>query len=265
MNAITRIVTDETAENPRAVIGGNMPPEPTPFERVRDKIGKLYDEAAMYLDGEPVNSQGMADDIGNLLNLIRAAEKEADEARKDEARPHDDAKAEIQTRYNALIGNTKSVKGKTVLASEACKKALQPWLEKLEAEKLAAAEKARKEAEEKAAAAQEALRARDAANLEQAAAAEALLKDAKKAERAAAKAENDGAKAGSSVFGRVVSLRTSYRPEITDATAFARFLWTAHRDVLNEFLSAQAKRLVDGGARGDALPGVVIHEEKRAV
>ena len=261
MNAIARIPTD-TAE-PIAGIGHNGGPEPTPFERVRDKIDKLFDEAELYLDGEPVNSDGQADDIANLLNMIRAAEKEADEARKDEAKPHDDAKAEIQARYNALIGNTKTVKGKAVLASEACKKALAPWLQKVGAEKAAAAEAARREADEKRKAAEEAIRSRDAANLEQTAAAEALLKDAKKADAIAKKAEKDGAKAGSSTFGRAVSTRTFHRAEVDNARIFARYVWEEHQGELTEFLNALAQRLVTNGAR--ELPGVTVHAETKVV
>ena len=45
-----------------------------------------------------------------------------------------DLKAEVQARYAPLIGNTKAVKGKTVLAADACKAALAPWLMAVEAE-----------------------------------------------------------------------------------------------------------------------------------
>lgn len=261
MNAIARIPTDDV--NPRAVIGGNMPPEPTPYERVRDKIDKLHEEAKLYLDGEPVNSDGMADDIANLLNMLRAVENEAEDERKKEAKPHDDAKAEIQARYNALIGNTKTVKGKTVLASEACKKALAPWLEKKAAEQRAEAQRKAEEAAEAQRKAEEALRSRDAANLEEAEAAEALVTNAKKAAAAAKKAGDATAKAGNSTFGRAISTRTFHRAEVTDTKAFASHVWLNHRAELTEFLNGLAQRLVANGTR--ELPGVTITAETKVV
>ncbi|MFP5513281.1 MAG: hypothetical protein ACLGJC_09395 [Alphaproteobacteria bacterium] len=261
MNAIIRIPTDDA--QPIAGIGHNGAPEPTPFERVRDKIDKLFDEAKLYLDGEPVASQGVADDIANLLNMIRSAENEADDERKKEAKPHDDAKAEIQARYNALIGNTKTVKGKTVLASEACKKALAPWLQKVEAEKAAAAEAARREADEKRRVAEEAIRSRDAANLEQTAAAEALLKDAKKADAAAKKAEKDGAKAGSSTFGRAISTRTVWNTSMTNSVEALKHYRATKPEELKAFLLSLAEADVRSGAR--SIPGFSITPETKVV
>lgn len=261
MNALARIPTDDA--QPIAGIGHNMPPEPTPYERVSAKIDKLFDEAKLYLDGEPVASQGVADDIANLLNMIRSAEKEAEEERKNEAKPYDDAKAEIQARYNALIGNTKTVKGKTVLASEACKKALAPWLEAKEAERLAELKRKQEEAAEAQRKAEEALRSRDAANLEETAAAEALVKDAKKAAAAAKKVGDATANAGNSTFGRAVSTRTFHRAEVTDERDFARHVWANHRAEMAEFLASLAQQLVTNGAR--ELPGVTVHAELKVV
>lgn len=262
MNAIARIPTD-AADNPRGVIGNNgAPAEPTPFERCRDKINGLYDEAKLYLDGEPVNSQGMADDITNLRNMIRAAAAEAEEARKVEVKPFDDGKAEVQARYNPLIADTKAVTGITVQAVAACNKALEPWLTKLDEEKKDAAAEAQRVADEKRAAAEAAIRSRDATNLEQSAAAEALLKDAKKAGATAKKAAKDSAKAGSGI-GRAASLRTSYRAVVTDERDFARHVWANHRAEMAEFLNLLAARLVAAGSRD--LPGVTVHTETKVV
>ena len=246
-----------TTDNERAVIGGNNPP--SPYELVKDKIDGLYDEAKLWLDGEKITSQEQADEIQKLMRLIQAAEKEADEARKDEAKPHDDAKAEIQERFNLLIGKTKSVTGKTVKAVEACKKALAPWLEKLELERLAREEAALKEAEEKNRLAMEAMRQRTGDNLEQSERAEQLVKDAKAAESIARRIGNE--KATAKGFGRAASLCTSYVAEVTDYTAFARYVWQHHKAELSIFLDDLARQIVARGSH--KIDGVTVREERK--
>jgi hypothetical protein len=243
-------------------IGHNAPP-PTPFEAIEAKINDLYEEAKEWLDGVPVMTQGQADSLNLLMDMIRKAEKEADELRKEEARPHDEAKAEIQARYNVLIGNTKSVKGKTVLALDAAKKALTPWLEEQDRIKREAERKAREEAEAAQRAAQEAFRKAQADDLAAREAAEALAKQAKDAEIAARVAAKDTAKAKGGT-GRATTLRSFYRAEVTDAREFARHLWAYYRADMDEFLATMAKRLVDMN-HDRAIPGVTIHEERRAV
>lgn len=246
-----------TNENERAVIGGNNPP--SPYDLVKEKIDGLYDEAKLWLDGESITSQEQADEIQKLMRLIQAAEKEADEARKDEAKPHDDAKAAIQERYNLLIGKTKSVTGKTVKAVDACKKALAPWLQKLEEERLEREAAAKKEAEAAAQAAMEAMRQRTGDNLEQSERAEQLVKDAKAAEAVARRIGNE--KATAKGFGRAASLRTSYVAEVTDYTAFARYVWQHHKVELSSFLDDLARQIV---ARGNhKIDGVTVREERR--
>lgn len=249
--------------NPRAVIGANNPPEPTPYEKCAQEISDLYDEAKLWLDGKAVDSQELADGLANLLNMIREAEKRADAARTDEKRPLDEKIAEIQARYNTLIGNTKAVKGKTVLAAEACKKALAPWLEKQEAEKRAAAEKARQEAEEKARAAAEAHRkAQEATDLAAAEEAEKLIADAKKAERIAGKAEKSHATASGGI-GKAVSLRTVPVVKLTDPSAAIKHYWPKDYPEFQALLIRLAERDARAGAR--SIPGYEISEEKRAV
>lgn len=239
-----------------ATIGHNR----SPFELSQEAIEDLYSEAKLWMDGQPISSQEHADDVQRLMRLIQAAEKEADERRKEEARPHDEAKAEIQTCYNALIGNTKTVKGKTVLAIEACKKALTPWLRKVEEENQRKAEEARAEAAEKQRLAMEAMQARN--TLEDAERAEALAKEAKQAEAEARRAGN--AKAAAKGEGRAVTMRDYYAPEITDHTAFARFIWTERQDEMRAFLASQATQLVAAG-RHSGLPGVTVHHSRRPV
>jgi hypothetical protein len=247
---------DLQAENARAVIGGNNPPVKTPYEQSKERVEELYAEAKGWLDGEPITSQEQADEIQKLMRLIQEAEKAAEECRKAEAKPFDDGKAEVQARYNPLIQKDK---GKTAIAIRACKDALAPWLYKLEQLQRAAAEEARRKADELEKAAREAIRQREAVNLQQREAAEALLIEAAKAEAQAKKAE--AAKPQAKGVGRAASLRTYYVPEITDYREFARFVWQNGMDDLKPALDEIARQYVAAGRR--AIPGVTVHEEKR--
>lgn len=243
-----------------ATIGHNQPPEPTPFELSKEAITALFEEAKNWLDGDPISTQGQAGEVQKLLRRIQAAEKEADERRVKENEPFDAGKAEVQARYAPLIANTKTTKGMTVLAVDACKKALAPWLVKIDEENRAKAEALRKEAEEKQRVAMEAMRQRDG-DLEASAKAEALVQEAKRAETEARHADN--AKASAKGEGRAVTLRDYYTPEITDATAFARHVWLTHRSDMEAFLAGMAERLVAAGVH--TIPGVTVHHERRAV
>jgi hypothetical protein len=239
-----------------ARIGHNNPPS-TPFDLVSEKINDLYGEAKNWCDGEAISRAEQADEVQKLLRLIQAAEKEADAARVEENKPFDEGKAAVQAKYAPLIGNTKTVKGLTVLAIDACKQALAPWLIKVEEENRRKAEEARREAEAKAEAAREALRQKQ--SLEDAAHAEKLVREAKAAEVDARKAAN--AKASAKGEGRAVGLRDRYTPEVTDYTAFARHVWLVHRSDMEDFLNIQAAKLVSSGVLS-GIPGVTIKHDR---
>lgn len=232
---------------PLAGPGHNNPPK-TPFELSRDEIEALFIEATNWCDGSGVNTPAEEANVDELLNMLRAAEKVADAARKTENEPFDKGKAEVQARYNPILARVK-------LAMDACKKALAPYRQKIADEKAAAAEKLRLEAEAKRKAAEEAFRSSQVTDLAQRAAAEDLLKDAQRADKAASKAS----KAATTGLG----LRTTYRTEITDQTAFARYVWTNHQSDLAAFLADLAPKLVARGLR--EMPGVTVTEEKVAV
>lgn len=265
MNAHTHI--DE-----RHAIGANNPPEPieapeappapTPFEAIKLHIESLYEEARHWLDGEPIENQGQADKVAQLLNELRQAENAAEDLRKAEVKPFDEAKAEVQTRFNLLIGDTKTVKGLTVKAVSGCKAALAPWLLKLEREKEAAAAAARAKAESAAAAAAEAARAAaGSSDLAAREAAEEAESAARSAQRDANRAAKDKAQA-SGGSGRAVSLRRMWRPTLTDPKAALLHYAADKPDELKGFLQTLAERDVAAGSR--KIPGFEIAEEATA-
>jgi hypothetical protein len=242
-----------------AAIGHNNPPL-SPFESHRANIDDLYAEAKNWCDGDPITTQPQADEVSRLLGMIREAESAADASRKDEAKPYDDAKAEIQERYNLLIGNTKTVKGKTVLAAEACKAALLPFLKAQEAEREAIAKAAREEADRKVKEASAAAQAA-AGDLEAMEQAEALIASARKADKAASKVENSTASAAG--LNRAVSLRTYWSAEVTDLKEACRHYWSTNPDAFMPLIAQLANTDVLAGKR--TIPGVKAVSEQRPV
>lgn len=237
-----------------AVIGHNNPPEPTPFEKAEAEILGLFDEAKHWLDGQGVKDEKDAEGVSKLLDMIRKAKKAADEARVEEKRPHDEAAKEVQERYKPLLTRCD-------LAADAAKKALAPYLEKIEAEKRAKAEAARREAEEKARAAQEAIRAAELTDLAARERAEEMIQAAKKAEAAASRAEKD--KAHAKGGARAVTLRKTWKPVLKDAREAARYYWQTRREELEAFFVSLAEKDVRAGQQD--IPGFDIIEERTAV
>lgn len=243
-------------------IGHNNPPveiDPTPFEMSEVEIGDLYAEAKGFLDGEPITTQAMADAVSKLIDDLRKAAKLANERRIIEKQPFDDGAAEVQARYNPLIEDGKTRKGKAILAIEIAKKALAPWLQKLEDEKRAAAEAARKVAEEAERKAREALAATKATDdLTAREAAEAMVREAQALEVFATKAEND--KAHAKGGARAMGLRSVWRAEMTDGRAAAGHYWATRRSEVDAFFQGLADADVRSGKR--TIPGFNIIEDR---
>lgn len=235
--------------------------EPSPFDAVRVNIDDLFVQAKGFLDGEPVNSQAVADEIGSLLAEIRQAEKAADDARKMENKPFDDGKAEVQERYLPLIGNTTKVKGKTILAAEACKAALAPWLKAQDAAKREAERIAREKAEAAQREAAEAVRAAAPDNLEAKEAAEALVTEARKDQAAANRAAADRAHVTGGA--RATALRSVWRAERVSSQVAAAHYWQTNPTAFDAVLQKLADDDVRAGKR--AIPGFNVVEDRVVV
>lgn len=248
----------DVLDSPREAIGGNLPPEPTPFEAVRDRIADLFLEATNWADGAAVANQAQADEISFLIEQLRKAKGAADEQRKAEAKPFDDGKAEVQARYNPLI---KDGTGKADLAISACKAALKPWLQQLEDEQKAVAAAARRVADELAAKAAAARASADASNLVDVAQAEELTQDAAGAAHDAKWASRRAAHARGGK--RAISLRSYFEPKLTDGVAAARHYWLTRRADCEAFFLELARGDVAAGKR--TLPGFDVVEDRRPV
>lgn len=236
--------------NQRAVIGGNQPP---PFEVISGEIADLYQTAKDFCDGEPIGSQAMHDEIEKLHDMLAEAGKRADALRIAEKKPLDDQIAEIQTRYNTLIGDTKTVKGKVVLGKQACVSLLTPWRVKVQKEKAEEARLAREEADRLTAAATAALRA-SSGNLAEREVAESLVQEAKKVERFAKKAD----KAATTKTG----LATTWVAELVDLEAALDWAFGKDKAAFEALAVGLANTAARGGAR--SVPGFRIVEVKEA-
>ena len=214
-------------------------------------IEELMEQARQFLDGDPIATQEQADAIGTLLGMLRQARNGAEEQRKKEAKPFDDGKAEVQAFWTPLKGQIETAEG-------SAKKALAPWLEAREAEARVAAAAARLEAERKAEAARVAIA--ETTNLAAREKAEALLKEAGKAERAANRA--DKAKSMAAGLARAVSLRSVWKADLVDPVEALKHYKSEQPEALKDWLRDQANRDVRAGLR--TIPGFNVTEERIA-
>lgn len=229
-------------------IGHNGGPELDPFDAIRQEIEDLYGEARNWADGEPIATAKQHDEIARLYDMLHDAGKRADDARKEEARPFDEAKAAIQEKYNILIGNTKSVKGKVPMGKEALGALLTVWRRRVAEEKAAVAEAARREAERLA---EEARAVRSTGDLAAKEAAELLIKEAAAVGRFAKAAEKGP-----------TGLRSVWRAELVDVEKALDWAYNRDPDAFRALCQSQADAVVRAGMR--MVPGFRVWEEKRA-
>jgi hypothetical protein len=234
-----------------APIGHNAPPV---FEAFSLHIDDLYEEAKHFLDGEPVQTQEQADAVAVLLTRLRTAANDADDARKAEKRPHDDAAKAVQEKWRPLLTRAD-------LAVSTCKQAIAPFLQSQEEERRRAVEAANQEASQRAEAARQAALSARPDSLADREALERLRKGADQAQKAANRAEKQRPQAKGE--GRATTLRTSYCAELTDPLAFGKWLWEHRRADYLEWLMGWAQSECRHGPKD--IPGVKVHTDRKAV
>lgn len=234
--------------------GDNNPPEPTPLEAARETVSLLDVEAANWFDGTPIENQAQADDVARLIDAARKAKTRFDNDRKAEKKPHDEAAKAVDAAWKPVIADAERV-------IEIGKAAQTPWLIKVDAEKRALEEATRRVAEEAAAEARRLAEQSDG-SLAAAKARDAAIEDAKRAEHVAQLAANEKAGAKGAGMARTISLRTTYRAEVTDRRALLNHIAKSHPGDLSVFLDDWAARAVRGGQH--ELPGVEVWQERSA-
>jgi|GEM_PF-1047313 len=274
------------AENPRAVIGGNMPPEeiepattPEPAtasgrEAVDIHVADLLTEAGNWADGVPLESQDQADQVAKLVRMLEQAGKQVDATADDEKRPHNDALTEIGAWRNGWLakGLKKTPDGKITTALAALGRLSTGWLVKLDNERKAREAEAAKQAAAAAAAAlaakQEAETTTDISVVEDAqdkmTEAMSLIKQAQNIGKAKVKV-------GGGEGFRAQTLRSFWSAIPTGEEG----AWTAALKALlpddafaadlRDLIQRHANRLAQTEAgRGKGLAGFTFHEERKA-
>lgn len=227
--------------------------KPTAFDLLSEEIDGLYAEAKNWADGEPITSQEQHDAIERLHDMLHDAGKRADAARVEEKKPLDDEIAKIQKRWNTLIGNTKTQKGKVLLGKEALQDVLTPWRQALERERQEAARLAREEAERLAQEARLAMR-ESSGNLEAREAAEVIYQEAKQAERFASRVDR--------LATTGTGLRSIWHADLVDAEKALDWAYGREPTRFVALVQQMADEAVRAGLR--SLPGFVVREERRA-
>lgn len=231
-------------DNPRAVIGHN---QPDPIEVALSAIQDLYDEAKNFADGEPITSPEMHDAIEKLYDGIHDAGRKAEALRVEAKRPHDEAAAAVQAKFNPY-------KKKVDTAKAALSALLTPWRTRLACEKEEAARLARLEADRIAAEATAAIRA-SAGDLAARERAEELLKEAKVLDRVARK-EDRGATQGT-------GLRTVWKADLVQPGVALDWAWERDAARFTALVQSMADEAVRLGAR--TVPGFVVRAQERAI
>lgn len=227
--------------NPRAVIGGNSPPDP--IDTALAPFGDTLEEVALWLDGLLVENEGQLAATDKLLKDLKAARKAVDTARDDVTKPlHEMWKAEIARWKPTQDDLDRQVK--CLVAAQS------PYKAKLAAEKAAAAAKAQAEADAKAEAARQAHIAANAASLEEQRAADDLMKQAEQASKVAARAGKD----------TVAGMRTVQVFEIESHKQALTWIATHDREALTAFIEDYVRRSFKAGP----IDGVKVETRKEA-
>lgn len=248
----------DDAPNPRIFEGANHPPaEANPFEAHRVNIEDLYTEACNWADGEPIANEEQAAKVQEVMRRLQEAAAAAEADRVKENEPFDTGKAAVQAKYNPLIADTKTMKGKAPKAIAALKVMQRAWLiaEQARIDQEAAAKRA--EADRITQAAAEAAKAA-AGDLAAQDAAEEIVLEARSAQAEAKRAETTTARA-SGGYGRASSLRDNWVPHLRSAKDAAAHFWTVNPKAFDELLIQLAKQEVSAGKR--SVPGFDIVNE----
>lgn len=225
---------------------------PEPEVLFGEEIDDLLLEAKNYLDGEPIASEGEATAVSSLMSRARRVGNDADDARKLEKKPHDDAAKSVQARWKPILD-------KADLVVSTAKQALAPWLVTLEVQQRADADAARNEADRLAQVALEALSA-SSGNLQARDDAERLLKAAGAAGKHAARLDKQ--KAHATGGERAVTLLDNWTPELVDSCAALKHYRAVQPDALKAWLVDQARKDVRAGAL--SIPGFKIINQRTA-
>lgn len=255
----------ETAENPRAVIGANGPPDP--FDAHKTHIEDLYLEAGNWCDGAEIENEAQAAEVDRLIEDFKAAIAAAEKSRDEEIEPLSKKVTAVREKYYPLLADMKTKPlGTAIRAKNALLAVKSAWGRKVEAER--AAELKRQQEAAAKAAAEAAKAAREAVgDLQASEQAEALVHDAQVAARGvavAAKAVKErGMRDNWVVKGFAEAVEGEDGQIMKGSAACLRHYLRTRPEMILEALLEIARVEVRNGAR--TIPGVIVENERRAV
>ena len=221
-------------ENPRAVIGGNNPPDP--IDEISAQFEDYRIEAENWTDGTEVENEGQMNQVDTLRKAMRDFRLSLEKGQKSAAAPlHDAWKAEL-ARWKPTIDDVKRIEDCLVAVVGAFKKKLDAQKEAERRAAWEAANRARIEAEEAA-------RKAAATDLEAQRQAAAAAQAAIDAEAAAQAAQRDTVK----------GMRHVTKYEITDHRALLNWIARNRRDDLTAFIEQWAQKNHKPDPKADGL------------
>lgn len=229
------------AANPRAVVGGNNPPDP--IDLALEPYGDVLEEVANWLDGATVENDGQLEATDALLKELKAARKALDTARDECTKPlHEAWKSEVARWKPSQDDLDRQVK--CLVAAQA------PYKAKLAAEKEAKRLKAEQEARDLAEAARKAHAAANAASIEEQRKADDLLKEAELAAITARSAAKDTVK----------GMRTVQVYEIESHKSALTWIVVNDREAVTGFIEDYVRR----NFKTSPIDGVKVETRKEA-
>lgn len=229
-------------DNPRAVSGGNNPPDP--IDAITSANSDLLDYVTQWLDGDPIETEDQMKEVDGIVKNLKAMKKELVDGQKSATAPlHDTWKAEI-ARWKPTIEDVDLQVANMVKLASPVK--LRIAAEK-EAIKAAAYAEARRKEDEARKAAEEAEKATD---IEAARAAQVAAQDAQDAKKEASIANRD----------RQTGLRKVHKFEIEDHKKALHWIAANDRASMTEFIEEYVRK----NHKAKAIDGVKCWEEKEA-
>jgi hypothetical protein len=209
--------------NPRAIIGGNLPPDPLDEALATDP--EALELAEGLLTGDPVTTEAQMKAVDAVTKRLKALKKAVTTAKETESKPLHDA-------WKAALAKYKPTEVDLDQQIEGCISMVDDFKRNLAAKKADAERKARAEAEAAARAAHEAAQLANPADLEAVRAADQAKRDAEDAAKAVRIAAKDAASVG--------GMRTVTRFEVTDHRALLHWIAVNRRDDLTAFIDKWA-------------------------
>ena len=210
-------------DNPRAVIGGNCPPDP--LDQINAAHEAVISEAPNWLDGTAVETEAQMKAVDELRKAARDWRMALEAGQKAESGPLHDAWKAALARWKPTIDDAQRIEKGLVAAVDAFKR-------KLAEEKAAKERAARAEAEAARRAAEDAARAAADSDLDAQREAARLMAEAAAATAAAKAASADTVK----------GMRTVTRYEITDHRALLNWIARNDRDAITAFIDEYARK-----------------------